>query len=625
MYVVTFYSFKGGVGRTLALANIGLELARTGRRVLLVDFDLEAPGLGTFDILSHGEKHPGLVEYVSNFVESRSAPDVRDYTYEVSGAGRDGGRLWIMPAGMDDAEYARKLNEISWVQLYDRSDGFLMFEDLKAQWEAAFDPHYVLVDSRTGHTDIGGICTRQLPNAVVFFFFPNEQNLRGLKPIVSSIRRENTRRSQLDDGGHSQDITMHFVMSNVPDLDDEQEILAGMQDAFRRELGYDTLTCVVHRYDSLSLLKQSLFVAERPKSRLAREYRYLLDAITSRNLQDREVVIRVLGNRMPSFDVYPMRGRENLEIKADDVLKYHSHDGEVLYLLATYLKRRGRLEESQMLLTRSIDLNYRSPEALLAQAETRLLSDQRDINEIWDGVWQAFQSNKLSRDELTKGIEIVRRTIPERLDDIVDAPSCRNLDVFGCLGLAEELRWSASGMRGSLKLLSRCERNPDLDALHSDLIRLEKSLALISLGRFVDAMRLFGAVRPAPRDLGINDAFNYAMAEWADTRKIPTDMFEQVVARDAQRTSGGDANYLQCLAVAFWATHRPEDASRSIAAAETQVGERPRPQFSCWRYVNVNPPVFMEDCGAIRALISGKHVVPLFFGANSLFDDMRGN
>jgi len=41
MYTVTFYSFKGGVGRTLALANVGLELARTGRRVLLVDFDLE--------------------------------------------------------------------------------------------------------------------------------------------------------------------------------------------------------------------------------------------------------------------------------------------------------------------------------------------------------------------------------------------------------------------------------------------------------------------------------------------------------------------------------------------------------------------------------------------------------
>ena len=48
MHIVTFYSFKGGVGRTLALVNIGIELAQTGKRVLLVDFDLEAPGLDTY-------------------------------------------------------------------------------------------------------------------------------------------------------------------------------------------------------------------------------------------------------------------------------------------------------------------------------------------------------------------------------------------------------------------------------------------------------------------------------------------------------------------------------------------------------------------------------------------------
>ena len=45
MYVVTFYSFKGGAGRTMALTNVGLQLAMEGRRVLLVDMDLEAPGL----------------------------------------------------------------------------------------------------------------------------------------------------------------------------------------------------------------------------------------------------------------------------------------------------------------------------------------------------------------------------------------------------------------------------------------------------------------------------------------------------------------------------------------------------------------------------------------------------
>jgi MinD-like ATPase involved in chromosome partitioning or flagellar assembly len=44
-HIYTFYSFKGGVGRSMALANTAVLLARGGSRVLIVDWDLEAPGL----------------------------------------------------------------------------------------------------------------------------------------------------------------------------------------------------------------------------------------------------------------------------------------------------------------------------------------------------------------------------------------------------------------------------------------------------------------------------------------------------------------------------------------------------------------------------------------------------
>lgn len=42
--IVTFYSYKGGTGRTMALVNVGWIMASNGKRVLLVDWDLEAPG-----------------------------------------------------------------------------------------------------------------------------------------------------------------------------------------------------------------------------------------------------------------------------------------------------------------------------------------------------------------------------------------------------------------------------------------------------------------------------------------------------------------------------------------------------------------------------------------------------
>jgi len=616
MYTVTFYSFKGGVGRTLALANIGLELARTGRRVLLVDFDLEAPGLDTFDILSPRETCGGLVDYVSSFAESKSSPDVRDYVYEVLGVGQQGGRLWIMPAGVRDCDYERKLSEINWARLYEDLDGFLMFEDLKTQWQVSFQPDYVLIDSRTGHTDICGICTRQLPDAVAFFFFPNEQNLVGLKPVVSSIRLENKRRSELSETHESTPIELHFVMSNVPDLDDEQEILAGLQDAFRRELNYDMLTCVVHRYDSLSLLKQSLFVIERPKSRLAREYRVLLDALTARNIQDREVVVRTL-KRATSFYARIVRGGHTPDIKTDDVLRYHGRDKEVLYLLAMDLKERGRLEESQMLLAKSLELGYRSPEALLARAEARLQNAAKERDHIWNEVREAFQSDIPDENAVIKGIEILRRTTPGKLTELIDTPICRNLADLTCIRVANELMWSQPGLEAALTLLSRCGQKRDIGMEVSNTIRVGKCLALIGLRRFTDAMRLFGGARPAPHDLSIHDAFNYAIAEWGGTGKLPRDMFERVIDLDLKRRADNTANYPECLAVALWAVQKPEDAIKKIREAEARIQEAPRPEFSCWRYMKVAPPAFLEDCAAIRDLISGEQVLPRFFPRES--------
>jgi Mrp family chromosome partitioning ATPase len=46
--IITFYSYKGGTGRTMALANTAWILASNGFRVLAVDWDLEAPGLARF-------------------------------------------------------------------------------------------------------------------------------------------------------------------------------------------------------------------------------------------------------------------------------------------------------------------------------------------------------------------------------------------------------------------------------------------------------------------------------------------------------------------------------------------------------------------------------------------------
>lgn len=603
MYIVTFYSFKGGVGRTLALVNIGIELARTGRRVILVDFDLEAPGIDTFDQTRPREPHPGIVEYVSAFLATSKSPDARDYIYEALGVAKQDGRLWVMPAGKGDEEYSKNLSSIDWQKLYDQHNGFLMTEDLKEQWKASFDPEYVLIDSRTGHTDIGGICTRQLPDAVVTLFFPNEQNLAGLKPVVSAIRSEETITNK--------SIELHFVMSNVPDLDDEEEILRDLQLKFRERLNYHSLTSVIHHYDSLSLLKQTLFIAERPKSRLAKEYRSLMDAITERNMEDRESIIRILQKESSYVSRVRLHGESPPDL-VNDILNYHSQDKEILFLLAMHQKRRGRLKESEMLLARSLDLGYRPPAALLEQAELKYKAGTK-TSTLPELLWEAFASTELDEDQLCHGVELLRRVAPDKLQDIPKTPAFRSLDVETSLLINNELIWCKAGLQASIDLLTLCRDRSNLSAVQSKNIKSSLLLSLIGLSKFSQALKLFGSTRPSSQDLDIQDAFNYAMAEWGKTNNLPKDMFLRVIELDSNSPMVYSANYLQCLSIALWAVGRESDASSRLDMAISTISKRPAPDFSCWRYMRVTPEDFTSDCEAIRKLITGKQILPVFF------------
>jgi hypothetical protein len=128
---------------------------------------------------------------------------------------------------------------------------------------------------------VEGICTRQLADAVVVLFFPNEQNLVGLQEVCQRIRNE-------AESGLMKRIRLHFVMSNVPDLDDEDRVLRRRLKLFEEELSIDGLDAVIHRYESAMLFNQAVFVLERPKSRLAGEYKRLVRKLIASNPADRD-------------------------------------------------------------------------------------------------------------------------------------------------------------------------------------------------------------------------------------------------------------------------------------------------------------------------------------------------
>lgn len=177
----TFYSFKGGVGRTFILTNVAAILARWGHSVLCVDWDLEAPGMHHyFARWVTRDLGRGVVEWISEF--AAGAPmSWRDCTVRLK-LPELPGRIDFLPAGRFDETYPQRMQEISWETLYAERDLGRYLEDFRKEVLAEYD--FVLVDSRTGITDIGGICTAQLPDILVLCLTANNQSLLGVLDVA---------------------------------------------------------------------------------------------------------------------------------------------------------------------------------------------------------------------------------------------------------------------------------------------------------------------------------------------------------------------------------------------------------------------------------------------------------
>ena len=196
MQTITFYSYNGGTGRTLAVANAAKHLVRLGQKVFAIDLDLEAPGLHYKLGLGVKTELPsikrGLVDYVHTFFTSKTHAPLGEHTVQVRiEDGRDD-FITLMPAGnVPCAEYWHKHTQIDWHRLFYsiNPEGIPFFLELKARIEKEFSPDFLLIDARTGITEVGGVATTVLPDRVVCLLLRNRQNLEGSRAVLQGIAR----------------------------------------------------------------------------------------------------------------------------------------------------------------------------------------------------------------------------------------------------------------------------------------------------------------------------------------------------------------------------------------------------------------------------------------------------
>jgi MinD-like ATPase involved in chromosome partitioning or flagellar assembly len=200
--ITTFYSYKGGVGRTQLLVNLASYYCyKEGKKILLIDWDLEAPGIHHYFNLNNVSTN-GLIELFYSYVDKiKEGNNVNKNNLEfnfnelilqnISNCdSKTLGRIDFIPSAnySKGLKYISKLiNSFNWKEFYDLLDGANYLEIFKEKLKS-LDYDYIFIDSRTGLTDYLGICNVQLADLNVILVAPTNQNFSGALEVSSGIK-----------------------------------------------------------------------------------------------------------------------------------------------------------------------------------------------------------------------------------------------------------------------------------------------------------------------------------------------------------------------------------------------------------------------------------------------------
>lgn len=211
---IVFFSIKGGVGRSTALAATAWHLAQTGKRVLVLDLDLESPGLSSALLPTERQPMYGITDWlVEDLVDNGDT--IVESMVATSNLSHDG-EIHVVPAhGAKHGEYIAKLGRV-WMPKV-QADG------TREKWssrlgrllhllEERIQPNAVLIDSRSGIDEIASACITDMgANLILLFALEGDQTWNGYRMLFEQWQRAHVAEKIRD--------RLKIVGAIVPELD----------------------------------------------------------------------------------------------------------------------------------------------------------------------------------------------------------------------------------------------------------------------------------------------------------------------------------------------------------------------------------------------------------------------
>ncbi len=203
--IFTFYSYNQNAERSMILANMAEWYYQKGWDVLMVDWNLESPGLERFFEVDAREMltKPGVIDMlwdykrqisqsVSNIKKGEDFPFLKpsDLKVNIYENASNNGKLYLLTAGRRNNElFDKYINDVlafDWQDFYQNWKGARYFDWLNQQFHRVAD--VIFIDSPRGVTNMSGVCTYHLADEVVMLCSPSRQCIHGTKRMAQILK-----------------------------------------------------------------------------------------------------------------------------------------------------------------------------------------------------------------------------------------------------------------------------------------------------------------------------------------------------------------------------------------------------------------------------------------------------
>jgi MinD-like ATPase involved in chromosome partitioning or flagellar assembly len=242
--IISIHSFRGGTGKSNTTANLAVLLAQQGKRVCVIDTDIQSPGIHVLFGLAGEDIDTALNDYLWH------GRDIKDVALDVTSPEVEAcnGRVFLVPSSIKPGEITRVLRDG-----YDAQQLTLGFRRLVSE----LDLDALLIDTHPGLNE-ETLLSLVISDALIIVMRPDQQDYEGTGITVKVAQQLNVPRILL-------------VVNKIPPRFDADDIAGKVQQTY----GVEVASAIPHSDDLMELASAGIFALTYPQHPITEQYRHV--------------------------------------------------------------------------------------------------------------------------------------------------------------------------------------------------------------------------------------------------------------------------------------------------------------------------------------------------------------